>query len=111
MTDRNDFRLNRRQLLGSSVAVAAGVGAVAPRALLGAGAGLAAGGLPLGRDGGRERRVGQEQGRAAGNAHGLAVQDDGEAALHGLHGGVGPESLQIGLPKVSAAGCAGDRRG
>ena len=45
MTDRNDFRLNRRQLLGSSVAVAAGVGAVAPRALLGAGAGLAAGGI------------------------------------------------------------------
>lgn len=40
MTKDNDMRLNRRQLLSTSVAVAAG--GLAPRAVIGAGAGLAA---------------------------------------------------------------------
>lgn len=40
MTEDSDKRLNRRQLLGTSVAVAAG--GLAPRAMIGAGAGLAA---------------------------------------------------------------------
>ncbi|WP_026155498.1 TAT-dependent nitrous-oxide reductase [Paracoccus sp. N5] len=40
MTEDSDMRLNRRQLLGSTVAAAAG--GLAPRAVIGAGAGLAA---------------------------------------------------------------------
>jgi len=45
MTKDSDIRLNRRQLLGTSVAAAAGAGTVAPRALLGGAAGLAAAGI------------------------------------------------------------------
>ena len=44
MTEETRTGLNRRQLLGSTMALAAGAGTVAPRALLGAGAGLAMGG-------------------------------------------------------------------
>ena len=40
MTEDSDMRLNRRQLLGTTVAAAAG--GFAPRAVIGAGAGLAA---------------------------------------------------------------------
>ncbi len=45
MTEDIKSGLNRRQLLGSTMALAAGAGTVAPRALLGAGAGLVAGGV------------------------------------------------------------------
>ncbi|SDK78117.1 TAT-dependent nitrous-oxide reductase [Paracoccus chinensis] len=45
MTEETRTGLNRRQLLGSTMALAAGAGTVAPRALLGAGAGLVAGGI------------------------------------------------------------------
>ena len=48
MTEETRTGLNRRQLLGSTMALAAGAGTVAPRALLGAGAGLAMGGVARG---------------------------------------------------------------
>ncbi|MFC0340645.1 TAT-dependent nitrous-oxide reductase [Paracoccus niistensis] len=63
MTEETRTGLNRRQLLGSTVALAAGAGTVAPRALLGAGAGLVAGGIATqaaaqGEAGGQNPHVG-----------------------------------------------------
>lgn len=63
MTEETRTGLNRRQLLGSTMALAAGAGTVAPRALLGAGAGLVAGGIATqaaaqGEAGGQNPHVG-----------------------------------------------------
>lgn len=63
MTEETRTGLNRRQLLGSTVALAAGAGAIAPRAMLGAGAGLALGGAATaaaaqGATGGQSPHVG-----------------------------------------------------
>lgn len=63
MTEETRTGLNRRQLLGSTMALAAGAGSVAPRALLGAGAGLVAGGIATqaaaqGEAGGQNPHVG-----------------------------------------------------
>lgn len=63
MTEETRTGLNRRQLLGSTMALAAGAGTVAPRALLGAGAGLVAGGIATqaaaqGEAGGQSYHVG-----------------------------------------------------
>lgn len=63
MTEETRTGLNRRQLLGSTMALAAGAGTVAPRAMLGAGAALVAGGVAgqaaaQGATGGQSAHVG-----------------------------------------------------
>ena len=90
MTEETRTGLNRRQLLGSTMALAAGAGTVAPRALLGAGAGLVAGGIAT---------QAAAQGEAGGqNPHvGPGELDEYYVFVSGGHSG---EVRVVGLPSM-----------
>lgn len=90
MTEETRTGLNRRQLLGSTIALAAGAGTVAPRALLGAGAGLAMGGIAT---------QAAAQGEAGGQSYhvGPGELDEYYVFVSGGHSG---EVRVVGLPSM-----------
>ena len=63
-----------------------------------------AGRLPLGRDGVSQGGCGQQQRRAAGDTHGLTVQQDRGTAGHVSDGGGGPETLHRSRLRSRSAG-------
>ncbi|KGJ04360.1 nitrous-oxide reductase [Paracoccus halophilus] len=88
MTEDRKIRMNRRQLLGSSV-VAAGAGALGSRAVIGTGAGLTAAGIAAGQAGAQEGGLSYEVGPGE--------LDEYYVLLSGGHSG---EVRILGLPSM-----------